>query len=937
MQERSTPRLGTKGVSSYPYLVKRDVYNEETFQKEHRRKLSSSVSLNIDITTFKHHVKCSCSWKNLQKCLLTLFPCLKWACFYRFKDWFLGDIIAGITVGIVQIPQGLTLSLLTRQLIPPLNVAYGAFCSSIIYAIFGSCHHMSIGYFFLVSALMVNVLKMYPFNRGHLLMGTFLSEDFSQPHFLPAYNKSLSVVASTTLLTGIIQLTMGMLGFGFIATYLPEAIINAYLAATALHVVLSQFTSIFGLMITFHSGPVAFFSNLINYCIGIPKANSTSILLFLTAMVILRMNKCVRISFNQYPMEFPMEIFMIIIFTALSSRITMASETSTTLIEMIPYRYQLPVVPDLKVFPDIVIEAMSLAIVSSSLLIFMGKKFATFHNYKVNCNQDIIAIGLCNVVSSFFRSWVCTGAIIRTVIQDKTGGRQQFASMIGAIVMLLLMLKIDSFFHSMPNAILAGILLSNIVPYFQTICDLPNLWKQSTYDFVIWIFTFTTALFLGLDLGLLVSIIFTFFIITVRSHSSKLLILGQIPNTNIYRSFNDYREVVSLPGVKIVQCCNSITFVNVYHLKRLLLKETDLIKIPLKEENIHRMFKQEGTTSRYPNEKICHCACVCEEQEPTSKVPYTEIYESRQDHEATSLNLIHCIRFGSAGTLPDYYDQQIQCSLSNSGLQLQGQTNNETTKNWDPGNPSENVTVPDSPENQGQNRVPLYSDSFLQPGIHTIILDFTMVHFVDAQALIILRQMCNAFRNANILVLIAGCHSSVVRGFEINDFFDEGITMTQLFLTVHDAVLFALSRKLSDGSELSLDENETVVQDTFMETDKMDQTMSHTMVDYSQNKPSFMSMEPIMEEESDLDMDLKYLLDLKQDKVHGNEPKESELETESELEPEFVPLTQPKPKSMFAYPMPEYWPPQTSSSSISPSRTWTVVKRPTKSNKSTNT
>lgn len=61
----------------------------------------------------------------------------------------------------------------------------------------------------------------------------------------------------------------------------------------------------------------------------------------------------------------------------------------------------------------------------------------------------------------------------------------------------------------------------------------------------------------------------------------------------------------------------------------------------------------------------------------------------------------------------------------------------------------------------------------------------------------------------------------MVQGFEINDFFDEGITKTQLFLTVHDAVLFALSRKLSDGSELSFDENETVVQETFTETDKV--------------------------------------------------------------------------------------------------------------------
>lgn len=52
---------------------------------------------------------------------------------------------------------------------------------------------------------------------------------------------------------------MGMLGFGFVITYIPEAAISAYLAATALHIMLSQLTCIFGIMISFHSGPISFF------------------------------------------------------------------------------------------------------------------------------------------------------------------------------------------------------------------------------------------------------------------------------------------------------------------------------------------------------------------------------------------------------------------------------------------------------------------------------------------------------------------------------------------------------------------------------------------------------------------------------------------------------------------------------------------------------
>ncbi|KAI4531267.1 hypothetical protein MG293_019125 [Ovis ammon polii] len=684
--------------SSFTYDVKRDVYNEENFQQEHRKKTASSGNADIDISTVSHHVECRCSWYKFQRCLLTVFPFLEWMCFYRFKDWLLGDLLAGISVGLVQIPQ--------------------AFCASVIYGIFGSCHQMSIGTFFLVSALTINVLRTEPFNSGHLLLGTFIQDDFSNITFYENYNRSLSSVASVTLLTGIIQLSMGMLGFGFIVTYIPEAAISGYLAATALHVMLSQLTCIFGVMISYNSGPIAFFYNIINYCLGLPKANSTSILLFLTTIVALRINKCIRICFNQYPIEFPMEVFLILGFAAFSNKVNMATENSLMLIEMIPYSFLFPVTPDMSNLTEVLAESFSLALVSSFLLIFLGKKIASFHNYDVNSNQDLIAIGLCNVVSSFFRSYVFTGAVARTIIQDKTGGRQQ----------------------------------------------------------LIWMVTFMSAILLGLDIGLVVAVTFAFFIITVQSHRTKILLLGQIPNTNIYRSFQDYREVANIPGVKIFQCCNAITFVNVHYLKRKVLEE----------------------------------------------VIYTERYEVQRGRESSFINLVRCSRFESMDTGQSISEDQVPYITSSSSQR--NPNYEEVEKVWLSDDPSRSMTItlPEASDTQVRaTKLLPYSTSTVLPSVHTIILDFSMVHLVDAQALVVLRQMFCAFQNVNILVLIAGCHSFVVRSLEKNDFFDAGITKAQLFLTLHDAVLFALSRKLPESSELSVDESETVIQETFSETDKL--------------------------------------------------------------------------------------------------------------------
>ncbi|XP_054969509.2 testis anion transporter 1 isoform X10 [Pan paniscus] len=825
--------------NSFTYDVKREVYNEETFQQEHKRKASTSGNMNINITTFRHHVQCRCSWHRFLRCMLTVFPFLEWMCMYRLKDWLLGDLLAGISVGLVQVPQGLTLSLLARQLIPPLNIAYAAFCSSVIYVIFGSCHQMSIGSFFLVSALLINVLKVSPFNNGQLVMGSFVKNEFSAPSYLMGYNKSLSVVATTTFLTGIIQLIMGVLGLGYVATYLPESAMSAYLAAVALHIMLSQLTFIFGIMISFHAGPISFFYDIINYCVALPKANSTSILLFLTVVVALRINKCIRISFNQYPIEFPMELFL-----------------------------------------------------------------------------DLIAIGLCNVVSSFFRSCVFTGAIARTIIQDKSGGRQQFASLVGAGVMLLLMVKMGHFFYTLPNA--------------------------------LWMMTFSSSIFLGLDIGLIISVVSAFFITTVRSHRAKILLLGQIPNTNIYRSINDYREIITIPGVKIFQCCSSITFVNVYYLKHKLLKEVDMVKVPLKEEEIFSLFNSSDTNLQ--GGKICRCFCNCDDLEPLPRILYTERFENKLDPEASSVNLIHCSHFESMNASQTASEDQVPYTVSSVSQKNQGQQE-EVEEVWLPNNSSRNSSpgLPDVAESQGRRSLIPYSDASLLPSVHTIILDFSMVHYVDSRGLVVLRQICNAFQNANILILIAGCHSSIVRAFERNDFFDAGITKTQLFLSVHDAVLFALSRKVIGSSELNIDESETVIRETYSETDKNDNSrykMSSSFLGSQKNvSPGFIKIQQPVEEELELDLELESEqeaglgldLDLDRELEPEMEPKaetETKTQTEMEPQPETEPEMEPNPKSRpraHTFLQQRYWPmyhpSMASTQSQTQTRTWSVERR----------
>ncbi|XP_068774490.1 testis anion transporter 1 isoform X3 [Struthio camelus] len=792
------------------YRVQREIQTEEHFQTYFERNLSSTLCGEIQIPRVHRRLQCSFSWGRFRKIILKLFPVLNWLFSYRFREWLLRDIHAGLSVGMFQIPQGLLGVLLTRLPLPIINGFYSAFCCSMTYVIFGTSHHISIGSFSILNAMVANILKTLNFNQ--ILSSNGSLANFSDPAFMKNYMEALTLTASTTFLTGIIQLLLGCSCLGFITTYLPKTLIDAYLTAAALHVIVSQFTFIFGIIIDFHKGPLDIFYNLFHYFLVLPKANATSILLFLVCVVMLRVSKYIKITYKHSPIAFPMELLLIITVTIISNRIHLHAESSRVVVNMIPHRFLPPTPPDLSNLNKIIFHAFSLAIVSYFLLVFVGKRYASLHNYNIASNQELIAVGLCNISSSFFKSFAVSCALSGTVIQEKTGGRTQLAAAIGASIMLVFVLKLRYFFQAMPNVsaseivtgVLAAIVVVNMLPFLEKFLDIPTLWRQDKYHLVIWLVTFAAVLCLGLDVGLAISMGCTFFIITVRSHRMKMVVLGQIPNMNIYRSLSVYRAAMEIEGVKIFQCCSSISFANMKHFKNYLL----------------------------------------------SKIPYTEKLVKRHDpgsgSSSSSVNLVHWSKYGDRSSHRTLLVGAAQAQSASPGLK----TGLETEKSQDEGkgaclssgSATDNSSVLLHQEEEQKTHL-------LSP-VHTIILDFSMVQFVDLQASDLLRQIFHMFHNIGITVLIASCHFSVIAIFEKNDFFDSCITKERFFLTLHDAVLAALEKhQRQDELELANRPTEReFTQEPFAEQQKERSLFLEKNKDFSSVKSSeneFLHDEPV--------------------------------------------------------------------------------------------
>ncbi|KFW62816.1 Testis anion transporter 1, partial [Pygoscelis adeliae] len=730
------------------------------------------------------------SWGRFRKITLKMFPVLNWLFSYRFREWFLRDLHAGLSVGMFQIPQGLLGVWLTRLPLPNINGFLSAFCCSMTYVIFGTSHHISVGSFSILNAVVTNILKSLNFNQTLSSNGSL--DNFSDPAFMKDYMEALTLTASITLLTGIIQLLLGCFCLGFVTTYVPKTLIDAYLTAAALHVIVSQFTFIFDVMLDFYKGPLDIFYNLFHFFLALPKANATSILLFLLSMVAQRLNTSIMITYKHSPIAFPMELLLIITVTIISNRIHLHAESSSAVVSMIPQRFLPPAPLDLSNLSKIILHAFSLAIVSYFLLVFVGERYASLHNYNIASNQELIAVGLCNICSSFFKSFVVSCAISGTAIQEKTGGRTQLAAAIGASMMLVIALKLGHFFQMIPNGILAAIVVFNVLPFLEKFLDIPILWRRDKYHFVIWLVTFAAVLCLGLDVGLAIAMGFTFCIITIRSHRMKMVVLGQIPNMNIYRSLSVYRAAREIEGIKIFQCCSSISFANMNHFKTYLLHKMDMKAVPLDESEMRALISL-NLSDTAVERKDLKCSCVCDPPLPPPRIPYTEKLVKRRhadsDSSSSSVNLVHWSKYGdklsSRTLLVGAADAQRASPGFNTGCRTEKNEDEGRRACLSPGSAIDNSSV-----QLDRIEQPMY----LPRPVHTIILDFSMVQFVDLIGSELLRQIIHMFHNIGVTVLIAGCHSSVIADFEKNDFFDSCVTKEMFFLTLHDTVLAALDK-----------------------------------------------------------------------------------------------------------------------------------------------
>uniref|UniRef100_A0A8C6WPS9 Si:ch211-117c9.2 n=1 Tax=Neogobius melanostomus TaxID=47308 RepID=A0A8C6WPS9_9GOBI len=478
-----------------------------------------------------------CSVPRLKQIVQRWIPVLDWLPKYSIRENAIGDLVSGCSVAIMHLPQGMAYALLAS--LRPVYGLYTSLFPVLVYLIFGTSRHISIGTFAVISIMVGSVTERlgpdsdFPLDQSNNTGGVDIDAR-------DAYR--VTIACSLTLLVGIFQILLGVVRFGFVVNYLSEPLVRGYTTASACHVFVSQLKYIFGVSPSRYNGPLSLIYTVVDICSLLPQTKIPELVVSLVALVVLiavkEVNGCYA---KKLPLPIPIEL--IVVATIVTHFAELTTLYHIDVVGEIPSGLQAPRAPDLSLFSQVIGDAFAVAIV-------------------VDSNQELVALGLSNSIGACFQCYSVTSSLSRSLVQESTGGKTQVAGLISSIFVLIIVLKIGALFEDLPKAVLSTIVFVNLKGMFKQFTDVPQLWRSNKIDLLVWLITFLSTILLNLDLGLAVSIIFSILTVIFRTQLPRYSVLGQVPGTDLYLETETYKQAKEIPGIKIFRSSATVYYTN---------------------------------------------------------------------------------------------------------------------------------------------------------------------------------------------------------------------------------------------------------------------------------------------------------------------------------------------------------------------------------------
>ncbi len=408
--------------------------------------------------------------------LKKLLPIISWLPEYKSAN-FWADLQAGLTVGVMLIPQGMAYAMIAG-----LPIEFGLYASlipQIIYTITGTSRQLSVGPVAMDSLLVA---------AGLSVIATIGSSSY------------INMAILLSLIMGCILLILGIMRAGFIVKILIKPVISGFTSAAALIISANQIANLTGIPIERDTKIQNIVSEGLN---TINQFNQPTVLIGILTIIIISM-----ISKVKSKIKLPSALIAVLLGIICVKWFRLNWE-GVKIVGDIPRGLPSFGVPNFDSTIKLLPIAFTLALIAFMEAYSVSKALSEKHGYKIDPNQELRALGVANIIGSFFQSYPTTGGFSRTAVNDQAGASTPLSSLFASSLIALTLLFFTPLFYHLPLAVLAAIIISAVMSFFDP--KLPiKLWKNNRIESLLLIATFCVTLFMGMVEGIVLGILLSF-------------------------------------------------------------------------------------------------------------------------------------------------------------------------------------------------------------------------------------------------------------------------------------------------------------------------------------------------------------------------------------------------------------------------------------------
>ncbi len=479
--------------------------------------------------------------------LCRYFPFLVWFKGYE-KSFLRDDLIAGLTVAVVLIPQAMAYAMLAGM--PPVYGLYSAMVTPFIAALWGSLRQLATGPIAITSLLVLTSLT--PLAEPG-------SQEFIELAFLLAF------------MVGVLYLGIGLFRLGVVMSFISNSAVKGFTSGAAVIIIATQLPHFMGLTMSRHE---YLFPILLELLRGLTSIHILTFAVGVVAFSIIYIMK-------RYKPNLPAGI-VALVSTSVAVVLFQLNEHGVAVVGKIPMGLPGLHVPlmDFHTISSLIGPAVVIALVSFAETYSVGKAISARTKQRVNVDQEFVGQGLANLIGSFAQCYPVSGSFSRTAINYAVGAKTGMSSVVSSLIVVFALLFLTPLFTYIPRAALAALVISAVLFLFHP-KEVFVLWKMNRHDGIVAVTVFVLALLTKPDYALLIGVIISLMFFLWKTMHPRIVRVTKDPEHNMFLNADAHNKP-SCPQILQLRSDNAIYFANAEYTFEHILERLDEHTTPIK-------------------------------------------------------------------------------------------------------------------------------------------------------------------------------------------------------------------------------------------------------------------------------------------------------------------------------------------------------------------